>query len=95
MSISDNGTGISRKNLTRVFDPFFTTKGEGKGTGLGLSISYGIITSHNGRINVLSESGKGSTFIVELPVRSDSLAVNAITDQIKKDVEEALVTSIC
>jgi PAS domain S-box-containing protein len=95
VSISDNGTGISRKNLTRVFDPFFTTKGEGKGTGLGLSISYGIITSHNGRINVLSESGKGSTFIVELPVRSDSLAVNAVTDQIKKDAEEALVTPIC
>ncbi len=68
-----------------MFDPFFTTKDVGKGTGLGLSISYGIITSHKGRINVTSELGKGTTFIVELPVVSDSSAGS-------KDIREAVVS---
>ncbi len=87
-SISDNGIGIPRENLTRMFDPFFTTKGDGKGTGLGLSICYGIITSHNGRINVSSELGKGSTFIVELPVRNYS-EINKRNTDINKDIDEA------
>jgi len=66
--ITDNGPGIPKENLNRIFDPFFTTKPVGKGTGLGLSICYGIITEHNGRIYAESELGKGSTFIIELPV---------------------------
>jgi signal transduction histidine kinase len=68
LSFTDDGPGIPESNLTRIFDPFFTTKEVGKGTGLGLSICYGIITAHNGRIYAQSELGKGTTFIVELPV---------------------------
>lgn len=65
--VSDNGYGIEKKNLTRIFDPFFTTKPTGEGTGLGLSVSYGIIKSHGGQIDVVSTPGEGSEFIVTLP----------------------------
>jgi signal transduction histidine kinase len=67
--INDNGTGISPENLDKIFNPFFTTKGVGKGTGLGLSICHGIVTGHNGEINVESEPGSGSTFVVTLPMK--------------------------
>jgi signal transduction histidine kinase len=66
--ISDSGTGIRPEHLSRIFDPFFTTKGVGKGTGLGLSISYAIIKEHDGRIEVRSEAGQGSTFTITLPI---------------------------
>ncbi|MCJ7679916.1 MAG: cache domain-containing protein, partial [Candidatus Aminicenantes bacterium] len=62
----DTGSGIPEKFLVKLFDPFFTTKSGG--TGLGLAISYGIIKQHNGNIEVESEVGKGSTFIIRLPV---------------------------
>ncbi len=65
---TDTGTGIKKKNLSKLFEPFFTTKPEDKGTGLGLSICYSIIEKHNGKLEVESEYGKGSTFTVELPV---------------------------
>lgn len=67
--IKDSGIGIPEKFKGKIFDPFFTTKEVGEGTGLGLSISHGIIEKHKGSIKVLSESGKGSEFIIELPVR--------------------------
>ena len=51
-----------------IFDPFFTTKPVGKGTGLGLSMAYSIIKKHDGEIKVESEVGKGTTFVIELPV---------------------------
>jgi len=66
--IEDNGCGISEKNLEKIFDPFFTTKDVGKGMGLGLSLSYKIIKSHGGTIEVKSETGKGTVFTVKLPV---------------------------
>lgn len=65
--IQDNGCGIAEENLQRIFDPFFTTKSEGEGTGLGLSVSYGIIANHHGRIMVDSTLGKGTTFTIHLP----------------------------
>ncbi len=65
--ISDNGCGIPEKIQSQIFDPFFTTKDIGKGTGLGLSMSYSIIEKHNGRIEVESKVGEGTTFTVYLP----------------------------
>ena len=69
LTISDNGSGISKENLSRIFDPFFTTKPVGQGTGLGLSLSYGIIQKHNGQIEVDSEPGRGTCFRIVLPVK--------------------------
>ena len=66
--IADNGCGISPEQLDKMFDPFFTTKEVGKGTGLGLSVSLGIIEHHGGTISVKSQVGKGSTFIIHLPL---------------------------
>lgn len=68
ISIKDTGGGIPENIRSKIFDPFFTTKDVGKGTGLGLSISYGIIQKHNGTIAVESEPGKGSEFIITLPI---------------------------
>ncbi|ODS34305.1 MAG: two-component sensor kinase [Candidatus Scalindua rubra] len=69
ITFSDTGCGIPKENLDKIFDPFFTTMPVGKGTGLGLSISYSIIIQHNGSINVRSTSGKGSTFVIKLPLK--------------------------
>jgi PAS domain S-box-containing protein len=69
IEVRDTGTGISKEDIKRIYDPFFTTKSVGKGTGLGLSVSYGIIQEHSGRISVESELGKGTTFLVALPLR--------------------------
>ena len=65
--IKDNGKGMTPEVKKHIFEPFFTTKEVGKGTGLGLSISYGIIEQHNGNIDVISEPGKGTEFIISLP----------------------------
>ncbi len=67
LAIQDTGIGIPPENLNRIFDPFFTTKKEGEGTGLGLSVSYGIISRHGGRIGVESKVGQGTTFTILLP----------------------------
>ena len=68
VEIADTGVGISDKNIDRIFDPFFTTKEAGRGTGLGLSVSYGIIKQHGGKIEVFSSPGNGSTFQIMLPL---------------------------
>src|SRR2546429_333549 len=67
IEIADTGAGIAREDINRIFDPFFTTKSNGRGTGLGLSVSYGIIKEHAGKIDVRSTPGKGTSFHVEFP----------------------------
>jgi signal transduction histidine kinase len=69
IEIADTGSGIPKENLSRIFDPFFTTKPVGMGTGLGLSLAYGIVQKHQGRIEVQSEVGQGTTFRIVLPIR--------------------------
>jgi len=69
IEIQDDGKGIPEKILGKIFDPFFTTKEVGRGIGLGLSISYSIVKNHNGRIEVESVEGEGSTFRVILPAK--------------------------
>ncbi len=67
IEVTDSGLGIPRENLSRIFDPFFTTKATARGTGLGLSVSYGIIKEHGGRVEVRSTPGKGTSFRLEFP----------------------------
>lgn len=64
--VIDNGDGISKEDERRIFDPFFTTKDVGKGTGLGLSIAYNLIKKHDGKIDISSVLGKGTTFTIKL-----------------------------
>jgi two-component system NtrC family sensor kinase len=68
IKITDTGTGIPPENIDKIFDPFFTTKEIGKGTGLGLAVTYGIIQKHGGQIVFESEPGRGTSFIIKLPV---------------------------
>lgn len=75
IKISDTGAGIRPENLNRIFEPFFTTKPVGSGTGLGLSLSYGIVTTHRGRIEVASELDQGTSFTIHLPI--DPLALES------------------
>ncbi len=70
VSVRDTGSGIAPENLARIFDPFFTTKGARKGTGLGLSVSYGIVREHGGDIEVQSQPGQGTQFLLTFPVSS-------------------------
>jgi len=70
IKVADDGHGIEPRHLKKIFDPFFTTKPTGEGTGLGLSVSYGIIQNHGGRIHVESESRSGTVFSVVLPTTS-------------------------
>jgi two-component system, NtrC family, sensor kinase len=67
VELTDNGAGIPTEHLQKIFDPFFTTKPTGRGTGLGLSVSYGIIKEHAGKIDVKSTPGKGTSFRLEFP----------------------------
>ncbi|TFG37577.1 MAG: hypothetical protein E4H39_01925, partial [Syntrophobacterales bacterium] len=67
VTIADTGKGIDKSYLPHIFEPFFTTKDPGQGTGLGLSIAYGIIQMHSGFIDVESEPGVGTTFVILLP----------------------------
>ena len=65
--VQDTGSGIPKEYSAKIFDPFFTTKEIGKGSGLGLSIVYGIVEQHGGKISVFSEEGEGAIFTVSLP----------------------------
>jgi signal transduction histidine kinase len=86
VSFTDTGCGIPAQHLQKIFDPFFTTKPLGRGTGLGLSVCYGIISEHGGRIEVDSTEGVGTTFRVlipphqEVPVHARAAAFEAILE---------------
>jgi signal transduction histidine kinase len=78
--ITDSGSGIAPEHMKRIYDPFFTTKtqpkpGDRRGTGLGLSVSYGIIQEHAGKIHVESAIGAGTTFQLEFPLLRNSVHV--------------------
>jgi signal transduction histidine kinase len=68
--VSDTGTGIPEAVRHKIFDPFFTTKDVGKGTGQGLAVVHSVVEKHGGTIRVETEMGRGSTFIVRLPLES-------------------------
>jgi PAS domain S-box-containing protein len=82
VTFTDDGPGIPADNLNNIFDPFFTTKEVGKGTGLGLSICYGIVEQHGGTMRATSKVGKGTTFVVEIPVVSEDQATDDQVDSV-------------
>jgi two-component system NtrC family sensor kinase len=81
VEITDTGVGIPKDVLPHLFEPFFTTKQDKKGVGLGLSVVYGIAKRHQGRIDVKSEEGRGTTFNLILPERADIRAEEAEAEQ--------------
>jgi signal transduction histidine kinase len=76
ITVRDTGVGIASDAMDRIFDPFFTTRPVGQGTGLGLAIAYGIITKHQGTIDVASEVGRGSIFTIRLPLFPDPVGAD-------------------
>lgn len=76
ISIKDTGCGIAENEITQIFEPFFSGKKEGFGVGLGLSVAFGIVEAHNGRLEVSSVEGQGSTFVVRIPYRSNERTKN-------------------
>ncbi|MEO0574226.1 MAG: ATP-binding protein [Pseudomonadota bacterium] len=92
ISVQDTGEGMDEATLSKVRDPFFTTKEVGKGTGLGLSISQKIVDSHDGRLDINSTLGEGSTFTIVLPIggeaeQSDMARELAELEQFSKELE--------
>jgi len=80
VSVSDTGSGIAPEHIQRIYDPFFTTKtspreGQARGTGLGLSVTYGIIQEHAGKIRVESHPGAGTTFTLDFPLSRKAVHV--------------------
>jgi PAS domain S-box-containing protein len=80
LEVADTGSGIPDELRNRVFEPFFTTKKEGEGTGLGLSVSYGIVTAHDGRIEIAHSSPRGTTFRVSLPAAEAAVSGGAVAE---------------
>jgi len=91
--VSDTGVGIDEKIMDMIFEPFYTTKDIGKGTGLGLAMVYGLIKQHDGNIIVNSETGKGTTFVIYLPLKEDAALETAVpeTEELPEGTETVLV----
>jgi len=83
IQVRDDGAGIAPDVLPQIFEPFLTTKESGHGVGLGLAISRGIVERHNGRIEVESELGRGTTFTVTLPAHANDAALAAVGNAMK------------
>lgn len=81
--VSDDGCGMSKKELDHIFEPFFTTKEIGKGTGLGLATTYGIIRQNNGFIQVGSEPGHGTTIKLYIPRHEGAETVAGLRREIQ------------
>ena len=82
LTVSDNGPGVPPASIDRIFLPFYTTKEVGTGPGLGLSICYGIVKGHGGRIRVESPPGRGAAFVIDLPVAAPAVAVTARSEPV-------------
>lgn len=90
--VKDTGVGIQNENIEKIFEPFFTTKPVDKGTGLGLSVVHGIVKSHGGVIEVKSQLGQGTEFILYFPVISiDDSNSNILEKEFKKGTERILI----
>jgi signal transduction histidine kinase len=86
VAIADNGCGIPHNAQHKIFDPFFTTKPVGQGAGLGLAVCYQtIVNHHKGSLKFHSELGRGSQFIVEIPVKCPTLSVCDFTSHLRTD----------
>ncbi len=85
LAVEDDGSGIAPENLQRVFEPFYTTRAEAGGVGLGLAVVKAIVAEHGGRVSATSDLGKGSRFLVELPVGSEGIVT---ATQAPKAVQE-------
>jgi signal transduction histidine kinase/ActR/RegA family two-component response regulator len=82
ISVSDTGSGIDETNLRKIFEPFFSTKEPGRGTGLGLSIVYGIVSEHNGYIDISTKKSEGTIFKVYFPVFKTEESFHSIEKQL-------------
>jgi len=77
LCITDNGSGIKKKHLSKIMEPFFTTKEQGKGTGLGLAMVHGVVKTHHGFVDVESEPGQGTSFFIYFPL-AEGGSVNSV-----------------